>query len=145
MKFAAVLGALSMLLVASPADASVRKFALSASQGAYNVTCAPGQTQGSSSIKIKVIVGGLGKITKSELGNDAGRANRYIASWQGGQISLNARGRFFPAQANLSFPCPPTSGVPVPFKITVQGYRFNTPVGTPATYWMLLFRVGSPS
>jgi hypothetical protein len=145
MKFAAVLGALSMLLVASPAQAKARSFALSASQGTYNVTCAPGATHGTSSIKIKVIVGGLGRITKLELGNDNGRANRYIASWDGGQISLNARGRFFPAQANLSFPCPPTSAAPVPFKITVQGYRFNVAVGTPAIYWMLLFRVGSPS
>ena len=145
MKFAAVLGALSMLLVASPAQARVRSFALSASQGTYNVTCAPGATHGTSSIKIKVIVGGLGKITKSELGNDNGRANRYVASWQGGTISLNALGRFFPAQANLLFPCPPTAGHPARFPITVQGFRFKVAVGTPAIYWMTLIRVGSPS
>lgn len=147
MKFAAVLGALSMILVATatPAQAKVRNFALSASQNTYNVTCAPGATQGTSSIKIKTIVRGLGRITKSELGNDNRRANRYIASWQGGQISLNAHGRFFPAQANLTFPCPPTAGTPARFPISVQGYRFKVAVGTPATYWMTLIRVGSPS
>lgn len=147
MKFAAVLGAMSMLFVfvANPAEARVRKFALAASQNTYNVTCAPGASQGTSSIKIKVVTRGLKRITSSELGDDTGRAKLWVASWQGGRITMNRTNKYFPAQDGVTFPCPATVGAPAPFKITVQGFRGTVALGTPATYWMTMFRVGSPS
>ncbi len=150
MKLVAVAGALAVLFIA-PTEAFAAKapklqgpFAVGASQNSYNIKCAPGAAQGTSSIKIR-LTRSVKRVTPSEVGYDNFRANRYVASWQGGSIVMKSRGRLFPATAGVTFPCPASSSKHGTFVIKVQPYRGKTPVGKASTYVVVTHRVGSPS
>jgi hypothetical protein len=149
-KLVAVVGALAVLVIA-PTEAFAAKapklrgpFAVGASQNSYNVKCAPGAESGTSSIKIR-LTRSVKRVTPSEVGYDNFRATRYVASWDGGSIVMKNLGRFYPAAARVTFPCPETSSAPGTFVITVQPYRGNTAIGKASTYVVVTHRVGSPS
>jgi hypothetical protein len=150
MKFVAVVGALAVLVVA-PSEAFAARapklrgpFVVGASQNSYNVKCAPDAESGTSSIRIR-LTRNVKRVTPSEVGYDDFRATRYVASWDGGSIVMKNLGRFYPAAAGVTFPCPETSSAQGTFVIKVQPYRGNTAIGKAATYVVVTHRVGSPS
>jgi hypothetical protein len=151
LKLVAVVGALAVLFVA-PTEAFAAKapklrgpFAVGASQNSYNVTCAPGASSGTSSIQLR-LTRSVKRVMPAEVGYDNFQANRYVASWQGGSIVMKSLGRFYPAAAGVTFPCPASSAGPGTFVVTVQPYnRKGSPIGKASTYVVVTHRVGSPS
>jgi hypothetical protein len=149
-RFVAVVGALVVLVVApsqafaAPAPKLRGPFVVSASQNSYNVKCAAGADSGTSSIKIR-LTRNTRRVTPAEVGYDNFRATKYVASWDGGSITMRSLGRFYPAQHGVKFPCPETSAGHGTFVIKVQPFRGNTAIGKASTYVVVTHRVGSPS
>ena len=149
-KFFAVVGALAVLVIvpseafAAPAPKLRGPFAVGASQNSYNVTCAPDAESGKASIKIR-LTRSVRRVSPSEVGYDNFRATKYVASWDGGSITMRQLGRYYPAQHGVTFPCPETSAAHGTFVIKVQPFRGNTAIGKASTYVVVTHRVGSPS
>ena len=153
MKLVAVVGALVVILVV-PGEAFAQprpntyRFVGGTNPVNLNVTCAPGATTGTVPSKVKVLASrNVKKVTPDQIGNSLGQSTKFVASFPGGQITVPRFESFYTLNSakNFKFPCPANANQAGSFPITLQGYRGNRPVGTPALVHILTHRVGSAS
>jgi hypothetical protein len=152
MKFAAVVGALAIVLVApTPASAKSRpntfRFTGGTNVSDVNVTCAQGATTGTTAVKLKVKVTRRFSpaVTAEFIGDSQGRSTKLVAVYPGGKTNLTRFEAFYTINPGKSFkfPCPNTAvGGTSTFTITIQPYRGNKPIGTAAKVNVTLHRVG---
>lgn len=115
---------------------SVRPFAVLADTGQMDLDCAPGQkVKASNRLRLAPHNGPsvIGGIDASLKGDDVGRATRYVASWNGGSLTMTKLGRTVTVSGGAKFVCPnPNNPDSQRLVINVQAYRGRVKVGIPA-------------
>jgi hypothetical protein len=149
------------LIVATPLAAEAKprsntfRFTGSTNVSSLNITCAPGAEKGTTPTKLKVkATRHFNKhVTDDFIGNSLGQATKFVASYPGGSLVLARFETFYTINANKSFkfPCPPNTGSVHPdavtsqFVISIQPFKGDKKIGTPAQVEVKLRRVGSSS
>src|SRR4051794_1184248 len=99
------------LIVATPLPAEAKprpqtfRFTGGTNVSTLNITCAPGASKGTTSTKLKVMATRKFNkaVTDDFIGNSLGQSTKFIASFPGGQVTLDRFETFYTINAAKNF------------------------------------------